>query len=455
MNVKDMLISWSIKEGINKTENILKWVDEKNKSLKVNINKVSLDSIKGWSVDNGIIKNANGSFFTIVGMKKYDGDKVYAEQPIIIQDEIGYLGFICKKIEGVLHFLVQAKIEPGNINKIQLSPTIQATKSNFEQKHGGKRPAYLDYFLNAEKYEIIVDQIQSEQAERFNKKRNRNIIIDIKDDDIEVLPSHMWMTLGQIKALMRVDNLVNMDTRTVLSCIPYSLYKDNEDNSSLFNDKYLYNSIFNNDDFETVKAFRKINNYKMFDSHKVELCRLDELNDWHMLNNEFVSKKDNNFKVVFCDLEIEGREVRSWGQPLFEATGIALFVLFATKFENKYKFLVKLMPESGSFDKVELGPTIQNESVEIAHMPSNEIEALYVKYIKENKNVLHKVMLSEEGGRFYHEQNTNIVIVIDGKDIPQLPEGYMWLDYKTLNLLQQTNNVLNIQLRNLLSLLEV
>ena len=55
---------------------------------------------------------------------------------------------------------MQAKIEPGNINKIQLSPTIQATKSNFTQKHGGRKPNYLEYFLNAVDHEIIVDQIQ-------------------------------------------------------------------------------------------------------------------------------------------------------------------------------------------------------------------------------------------------------------------------------------------------------
>ena len=67
-------------------------------------------------------------------------------------------------------------------SKIQLSPTIQATKSNFTQKHGGKKPKYLDYFINAADYEIIVDQIQSEQSSRFYKKRNRNIIIKVDED---------------------------------------------------------------------------------------------------------------------------------------------------------------------------------------------------------------------------------------------------------------------------------
>ena len=43
---------------------------------------------------------------------------------------------------------------------------------------------------------------------------------------------------------------------------------------------------------------------------------------------------------------------------------------------------------------------------------------------------------------------------IDESELPDLPEGYFLLDYRTLNELVQINNVLNIQLRNLLSLLE-
>ena len=32
---------------------------------------------------------------------------------------------------------MQAKVEPGNINSIQLSPTLQATRSNYTKAHGG------------------------------------------------------------------------------------------------------------------------------------------------------------------------------------------------------------------------------------------------------------------------------------------------------------------------------
>ncbi len=62
--------------------------------------------------------------------------------------------------------------------------------------------------------------------------------------------------------------------------------------------------------------------------------------------------------------------------------------------------------------------------------------------------------MSEEGGRFYCEQNRNLIIEVDMKDFENLPDGYFWTDFKTLNTLNQVNNCLNIQLRNLLSVLE-
>ena len=212
-----IITSWGNRPDVEEIKAIIDWVREKNEKLKVSVTRSKLTDSVSWFYDEtcGEIRNKNNSFFQIRGLQQYRDGEMILEQPILIQDEIGYLGIICKEINGVIHLLMQAKIEPGNVNKIQISPTIQATKSNFTQKHGGKRPAYLDYFLNVKPENIIVDQIQSEQSSRFLGKRNRNIIIMV-NEEIEVLSSHRWMTLGTIKQLMKIDNLVNMDTRTVL-----------------------------------------------------------------------------------------------------------------------------------------------------------------------------------------------------------------------------------------------
>ena len=43
------------------------------------------------------------------------------------------------KIKARQQFVGNAWSTGGNINKIQLSPTVQATKSNYLRKHGGKK----------------------------------------------------------------------------------------------------------------------------------------------------------------------------------------------------------------------------------------------------------------------------------------------------------------------------
>lgn len=434
---------------LHSTEDILDWVLRLNKIIYVSINKTGLDGSGFWFYNdqNGCIENKNKSFFQITGLRKEQDGRILLEQPIILQKEIGYLGIICKKFQGEMHFLMQAKIEPGNINKIQISPTIQATKSNFTQKHGGAKPAYLDYFINAHKYRIIVDQIQSEQSSRFLGKRNRNIIIEI-DDDPQILPNFRWMTLAQLKQLMRHDNLVNMDTRTVISCIPAEWMTEAGD----VRDISLYRSALEGNGRNNLTAlYNYINNYKMFDDSETKIVPLKSLTKWHMKNEELVCDTGYSFKVVFCDIEIEGREVRRWTQPLFEASGSATFALFTRVRRGIKEFLVRATAEVGCFDKIELGPSVQREYFNEAE--STEVDDYFDDVLASRKGVVFDTMLSEEGGRFYCEQNRNLLIEVD-HELDLLPEGYFWVDYKTLNTLVRVNNCLNIQLRNLLSVME-
>lgn len=457
--------SWMDYEGkVNTLEHIHAWIDELNNKTKVKIEKNRLSESNNWFYDQeeGIIRNQNRSFFTIEGYERIDeAGNIVLQQPIIHQHEIGYLGIIAQMKKGVLHFLMQAKIEPGNINKIQLSPTIQATKSNFTQKHGGKRPKYLEYFLDARKHTIIVDQIQSEQSSRFYKKRNRNIMILVDEqEDIYVEPNFKWMTLGQIKAMMHFDNIVNMDTRTVLSCIPFYNHNLSEEEldelEAKVDDKALFRSIFRvKDEFLLPRMYQYINNTKMFEETKERFLPLKEMNQWIFDDHGIVYHKEHDFKVVFCDIMIEGREVTHWSQPLFEATGIALFGLFTCVDEGIRKFLIKAKKEVGCFDLVEFGPSVQVEPSHLYHQ-HDQVTQLFIDKLNQKKDIRIDVLLSEEGGRFYHEQNRNAIIEIDKYDVDVNEEdGYFWCDYATLNTLVQVNNTLNIQLRNVLSLLEV
>lgn len=451
----ELLKSWETCEGnITTNDEIMQWISSLNLNTKVEIKETQISEHTFWYYDEneGVIKNRKNSFFQIGGIKEFQGSTEIASQPIIFQNEIGFLGIICKKIKGVVNFLMQAKIEPGNINCIQISPTIQATKSNFTRAHGGRSPQYLEYFVNSQKYQVLYDQLQSEQASRFYKKRNRNMILALEEnEDIKIQGNFKWMTLGQLKWLMEFDNLVNMDTRTVLAGLSFE--RDIEKNVAMGPKANVCYS-YKNQKEEYVKAHNKLNDFKMFADYKTKLVPIKELGNWKLTENGIFCYNKADFDVRFYDISIEGREVQEWMQPLVRACGVACFGLLECILEGKRKFLVKVRHEIGSFDEAEFGPCIQFESTHQKDA-SDVIEKFFYNNLEEKRNLSVDVMLSEEGGRFYHEQNRNVIMKVDPTNLPELPSDYIWLDYGTLNWLGQTSHCLNIQLRNLLSLIKL
>lgn len=450
----DILKSFAQRDSsVTSLDEIHHWIQELNHTTHVELTKVSLRQCAGWYMtDDGIIQNQQGSFFKVAGLC-VEKDNKHIMQPIILQNEIGFLGILTKKINGILHFLMQAKIEPGNVNKIQISPTLQATKSNFTLQHGGRRPRYLEFFESAGNYKILYDQIQSEQSSRFLGKRNRNIIIDVGDEDIQLYKNWKWMTLGQIKELLKIDNLVNMDTRTVLSGLPIKV--EEADSCPQFFDPDFFRTLQFSPNDAIAKVYHYINDFKMFSNLQRNVTSLKTLTGWKCTEDELYCPAGYHFKVVYYRIEIEGREVKRWAQPLFEATGMAQFVLLTSIINGKRYFLVHAQFEVGAFDFMELGPTLQKEPMEKGKR--NSLEEYIATLIKQPKARICRVILSEEGGRFYHEQNENIILDADFDEVEPLRKaqvGYFWMDFSTLLRMLKINNILNIQLRNLLTLLD-
>ena len=61
-------------------------------------------------------------------------------------------------------------------------------------------------------------------------------------------------------------------------------------------------------------------------------------------------------------------------------------------------------------------------------------------------------MQSEEGGRFFREENRNIVIIASDLQT-QESDNYLWMNLRQLKLFVKFNNFLNVEARSLLSLL--
>jgi oxidase EvaA len=436
----------------DKIEPVLEWIQRKSDAIKVNVNKIDFKDAKQWSISNIDLKHDSGRFFKIEGVNVKTNDRLKEwDQPIINQNEIGYLGFIVKNINGVLKFLVQAKVEPGNINFVQLSPSIQATKSNFTKIHEGRSPYYLNYFQNVKRENIIVDQLHSEQGSRFLKKRNRNTIIYV-EDEIELYDNFLWLTLGQLNKLIQLNNIVNMDSRTVLSCIQYfNNYQLSEAPFFSLRNKIFLNSYiegFCMNSIEDILMF--VTSQKFKKTLQVTKKKIINLDNWLIEKDQIIHTSKRFFKVIAVEVEIEGREVSSWAQPMIEPLEAGVCVFICKRINDVLHIAIQSKVECGSFDTLELAPSLQTSIIDGKSYSDEEIP--FISFFQQKKGIIiHNSFQSEEGGRFYKEQNQNVIIESD--DIPtELPENFIWITLSQLNYFTKFNNILNIQTRNLMPL---
>jgi dTDP-4-dehydro-6-deoxy-alpha-D-glucopyranose 2,3-dehydratase len=222
--IETMVASIRDDNQINKLDYIIDWFNKKREESDMVVEEIGINDLDKWNVDpdTGNIKHESGGFFEVIGVKALNtfdrevGKKGWT-QPMIAKNPGGILGIIMKRINGVPHYLLQAKAEPGNIGKLQLSPTLQATTSNLLKAHGGSKPLFAEYFDEENNPEIIYAKWQSEDGGRFHLKSNYNMIVEVKEEEFEIPDSFIWVTLYQIKQLMKIENFVGPHVRGIIS----------------------------------------------------------------------------------------------------------------------------------------------------------------------------------------------------------------------------------------------
>ena len=149
-------------------KNLISYLQKKITKSKLNVEVVGISNLENWEFDSsGMFKHVTGRYFSIQGIKyknSYSG--------ILNQPEVGVLSNFMTIHNGIAYFLVQFKEEPGNINKIQLSPTIQATKSNYSRVHGGSLPLYWSEYTIYCKNTLLSYNLP-EQGTRYWRKYNK------------------------------------------------------------------------------------------------------------------------------------------------------------------------------------------------------------------------------------------------------------------------------------------
>ncbi|MEU6616558.1 MULTISPECIES: NDP-hexose 2,3-dehydratase family protein [Streptomyces] len=435
-----LALSAATAEGaVMRTEDVVRWLGERRRGNRFRVERIPLDRMDRWYADDGTgdIRHRSGGFFTVEGIRARTGHgpvRVW-EQPIICQREVGILGILVKEFDGVLHCLMQAKMEPGNRPLLQLSPTVQATRSNYTRVHRGARVKYIDYFTGSERVRVLADSQQSEHGSWFHRKSNRNTIVET-DGDVPRDDDYCWLTLGQIAALLHHDNVINMDSRTVLSCVPLpdagekALHPDTEI------DRWL----------KAERVRRKVH---------VEPLPLSAIDGWRRGTHTIDHESGRYFRVVGVSVQAGNREVTGWSQPLFEPRGLGVTAFLTRRIGGVRHVLAQARAEAGLHDSVELAPTVQCTPENYAHLAPGDRPLFLDQVLAAGRaDILYEAVHSEEGGRFLGADSRCLLVEAGDRDPgDEAPSGYRWLTAGQLSRLVRRGHHVNVQARTLLACL--
>lgn len=212
-------------------EALRSWFEHQRAECSMQVDDIPLNETRGWIIDahTGNVRHESGEFFTVHGVRvtqttdREVGSQGW-DQPILTQ--VGYdgglLGLLRMRIGGVPHYLIEAKAEPGNYEKIQMSPTLQATFSNLKRAHAGRKPTFAELFEEPEANgaKVLYSQWLSEDGGRLHLKRNRGMLVEVPEGtSLDVPNSFRWVSMWQIKECLNYDAWVNPHIRGIIAHI--------------------------------------------------------------------------------------------------------------------------------------------------------------------------------------------------------------------------------------------
>jgi oxidase EvaA len=419
-----------------------RWIQERTAAHGYRVEQIPFASLDGWAFDpaTGNLGHRSGRFFTVEGLRVQTENTVGGaeprrwSQPVLNQPEVGILGLLVKDFGGVPHILMQAKMEPGNRTLVELSPTVQATRSNYTRVHGGAATRYLEYFTDRGRPGTLADVLQSEQGTWFYRKVNRNMIVKVTED-VEPHEDYRWLSLAELAGLLRLDNVVSMDARSTLSCLPVPC----TESGALHTDAELLYW------FTEMRA-----------RHSVVADRipLADVPGWRRTESAIEHDEGRYFRIVATSVWATSREVTGWSQPLLEPCGTGVVCFLACQIDGVWHVLAQARAEPGFAYSVELAPTVQCNPANHAHLPPDQQPRFLADVLAADPSrIRYQAVHSEEGGRFRHAETRYMVVEVD--EPFQAPPEFQWVTRGQLATLVQHGHYLNVEARTLLAVLNV
>jgi oxidase EvaA len=442
-----------------------RWFADRLTADPTTVVRIDFADLVGWhfAESSGNLVHDSGRFFSVEGLRveAAHGPVPGWTQPIVKQPETGVLGILVKEFDGILHCLMQAKMEPGNHNRLQLSPTVQATRSNYTAVHGGRSVPYLQYFQDIPPERALVDVIQSEHGSWFYQKRNRNLVVETTGE-VELRDDFCWLSLGQVHRLLGVDDLVNMDSRTVLSCLPFA---DCEQAGDVPGDSFraalrrslTRTSPARHSDDEILGWLTELRSRREIVSTPIPLR---DVLDWQQYPDRISNDRGAFFDVRAVAVHGAPREIGSWTQPIIAPRGHGVVAFLATRLAGILHVLVQARAEPGCLDFADLAPTVQCIPDSYRQLNAEALPPLLSAVLGAPAEAIRfDTVLAEEGGRLFHARSRYLVVEVDPATTAAVtephdgPPRYRWMTVGQLAGLLRHSNYVNVQARTLIACL--
>lgn len=388
-------------------KNFQKWLKSQKRQNKIKVKIKKLDNLNNWYFDKNSIFHKSKKFFKIIGIDvKSNLVGKNWDQPIIVQNELGILGIIKDKKRE--RYLLQAKVEPGNKNKLQLSPTVQATKSNYTRIHGGKKITFLSFFLNKKKDFIS----QSEQGYRYLFKFNYNSLVEITKS-IKIFNNFYWFNKRDLIKLVKIKNILNMDTISVFS----SFISKNKKDFPLIS-------------MQKINKWIKIKD-RIFNL-KIKIKPLANLKNWIVKNDIINHKQNKYFSVIGININANKREVKEWDQPIIKGKKMAFAGFLIKEFNKTNHYLCRYNKKPG-LKKSTLSCSVNtsdlknyNSSNDLINFEKKILKNFFLNKKKKFKSIYDNI-LSDEGGRFFKCEIRYKALQLNNNTKIKIPHNYIWV----------------------------
>lgn len=431
------------------TTNSISWLNEIKQKHWMQSKAIRFSNSKEWSFNKSELIHKTQKFFKIQGIKAvYTKTNKQYIFPIINQPEIGILGYAVKRIDNEYFFLVQAKIEPGNVGGFQFAPTVQATESNYTRVHGGQATPYLNYFMNKE-YKVLHDTLQTEQGWKFLNKRNRSIVVEIPNDTREQ-QYYKYISLIEILSLLRKKNILNSDSRAVIVSLLLNYpeifpYSRNLLKSSIR--KSLHISSINQKKLVNLFTRRK------GDLFKVSNVSLFEMQDWKVNDYKIVNKNKELHEVIQIQVSTDSREVTNWDQPIVNSHDTEKLILIGKIEDGTLKILLCSDTQPGLITDTTASVTLSS-STSFDELNNSYKLRQWLGLNKNNAKFFKKTENSEEGGRFYFDKCIYEFYIFDElNNFPDRLQNHHWVTLNDCKTLLNEQLILTNELRSCLSFL--